>query len=124
VEIVAVVPSKGRRARSVKRTAVKEEEADPVLEAEPVRGARAKKTAATAVPAAPKPRSTRKGVVPASAPAVVEVGEKENTPGEERDEVEPAAKVRVSRSRKVKEEVEEVDAGVTAPRRTRTRTRT
>jgi hypothetical protein len=123
VEIVAVVPSKGKRARSVKRTAVKEEEADPVLEAEPVRGARAKKTAAaaTAVPAAPKPRSTRKGAVPASAPAVVEVGEKENTPGEERDEVEPAAKVRVSRSRKVKEEVEEVD---TAPRRTRTRTRT
>ncbi|KAF8146246.1 hypothetical protein K438DRAFT_2095507 [Mycena galopus ATCC 62051] len=92
VEIVAVVSPK-RRARSVKPKPVKEEEAEP-------------------------PRATRKGAVPALAVAV-EPGEKENAPGEENKE--PAAKVRVSRTRKVKEEVVEADA---APRRTRTRTRT
>ncbi|KAJ7487982.1 hypothetical protein FB451DRAFT_1226124 [Mycena latifolia] len=131
VELVAIVPApKGRRARSVKP--VKEEEAELVLEAPvpvpaPARAGRAKKAAAPpAVPAAPKPRATRKGAAPASAPAAVEVGEKENAPGEEREEVEgPAVKVRVSRSRKVKEEAVEPEAGATVPRRaTRTRTRT
>ncbi|KAJ7030444.1 hypothetical protein C8F04DRAFT_1113686 [Mycena alexandri] len=132
VEIVAVVP-KTRRSRSAKPKAVKEEEAEPVLEgtgtAVPPRAGRTKKTVPTppvpAVPAAPKPRSTRKGVVPASAPAVVEVGEKENAPDEEREESEPVAKVRVSRSRKVKEEAVDSDSSAPAPRRaTRARTRT
>ncbi|KAJ7210675.1 hypothetical protein B0H12DRAFT_408111 [Mycena haematopus] len=119
LELVEVVPPK-RRARSAKPKAVKEEEAEPVLE-EPARGSRAKKAATgIAVPAVPKPRAGRKGVVPASAPAGVEAGEKENTPGEESEEV-AVVKVRVSRSKKVKEEDVEVDA---APRRTRTRTRT
>jgi hypothetical protein len=119
VELVAVAPPK-RRARSVKPKAVKEEEAEPVLE-EPARGGRAKKAATSvAAPAVPKPRSARKGVTPAA--ATVEPGEKENAPGEESEE--PAVKMRVSRSRKVKEEVVEVDASAAAPRRTRTRTRT
>ncbi|KAJ7488037.1 hypothetical protein FB451DRAFT_731249 [Mycena latifolia] len=77
------------------------------------------------VPAAPKARATRKGAVPASAPTAVEVGAKENTPGEEREVGGPVVKVRVSRSRKIKEEVVEPEANTTVPRRaTRTRTRT
>ncbi|KAF7365493.1 FHA domain-containing protein [Mycena venus] len=118
VELVAIVPPK-RRARSVKPKAVKEEEAELVLE-EPARGGRAKKaTTSTAVPAAPKPRSARKAAMPASAQAAVE---KENAPGEESEE--PVVKVRVSRSKKVKEEGQEVDVAAPALRRTRTRTRT
>ncbi|KAJ7488011.1 hypothetical protein FB451DRAFT_1529009 [Mycena latifolia] len=91
-----------------------EEEAEPVLEAPvPAHAGRAKKPATPAVPAAPKARAMRKG----AARAAVEVGAKENTPGEEREEVEgPAVKVRVS-SRKVKEEVVEPQANTTVPRR-------
>ncbi|KAK7048068.1 FHA domain-containing protein [Favolaschia claudopus] len=118
IELVAVTAPK-KRARSVKPKVVKDEEVEPILEEQPPRAGRAKKAPAAA-PAAPKPRSTRKTAVPASAPAGVESTEKENTPGEDSDE--PIAKVRVSRSKKaVKEETVETE---TAPRRTRTRTRT
>ncbi|KAJ7488024.1 hypothetical protein FB451DRAFT_1390978 [Mycena latifolia] len=95
---------------------VKEENAEPVFEAPvPTHAGQAKKAAARAVPAAPKAHATRKGV----ALAVVEVGEKENTPGEEREEG-PAVKVRVSRSRKLKGEVVESEANAMVPRRART----
>ncbi|KAJ7488035.1 hypothetical protein FB451DRAFT_1390992 [Mycena latifolia] len=90
---------------------VKEEEVEPVLE---VPAGQAKMAAAAPVlpvPAAPKARAMRKGAVPASAQAVLEVGETDNTPGEECEEV----KVRVSRSWKVKEVVEP-EVGVTLPR--------
>ncbi|KAJ7657053.1 hypothetical protein B0H17DRAFT_1146029 [Mycena rosella] len=100
LDVGAVVPLKRRCARSVKPAPVKDEETEAVLEAEGT---------------APPTRAPRKEAVPASAPAAVEALEKENTPGEEREEEAPAVKVRVSRSRKVKEKVMATDANV--PRR-------
>ncbi|KAJ7054289.1 hypothetical protein C8F01DRAFT_501652 [Mycena amicta] len=121
IEVVAVVAPK-RRGASTKRQApsskaVKEEEAEPVLE--PTRKA----------PAAPKPRSTRKGAAtPASAPALLVEKENARAGGEDSEEVVEPVKVRVSRSRKAKETASEVvvesEAAAPTARRTRTRTRT
>ncbi|KAJ7444319.1 hypothetical protein FB451DRAFT_1189644 [Mycena latifolia] len=79
----------------VKPEAVKDEEAEPVLEA-----------LASCQPSASAPMAVE---------PVVEK-ENENEPGEEPEESAPAVKVRVPRSRKVKEEVREPDVSV--PRRT------